>query len=904
MDTVFCPKDNTILTNSTSQDNPPSILDYLNNVQIVGENSTEYICICPICGKKKFKIRKDNGKYQCWSNSCSPKEIYKAIVALEKQGIRRSDRPSTRKSDKPKIVPAQESAAEQIDIAKVITKCVLPKIVGKEAGRSKGNRTITYLYSDTQYMERIEKPDAKKPKGYRKDYFSYHSVQPGEWQSGDGPGIWLLYREVEAIAQAKGKTILIVEGEPCVECLWYLGFIAVSPKGSDWTEGKLLAAMIRLKDAGIARVINLVDNDVPGEKKAAKLAAACLEAGLPYHRPDLKDIYPDLPEEGDILDVYEKLVENGMGKDELVGKLEQLFQRAPAFVFEELIETDPTELLRRDLLELSKSTDPVKKILLTRDIKKIHNLTNAEINSALKELKARPEENKPNLLRLDTLFKEAEKGIQYIIPGLLPENETILFVADPKVGKSLATYDAAYAITTGNETFLGEKCKQGRVLIIQTDESMNTAGFRLHKRGFRLTDIDNIAVLDHFNINQIDVIDEILSRNSFDVVIVDCLRKIVSGKEIPENSPEFADIIYQLRDLFSKHEAAGILIHHLNKNPNSSGVDRVRGSSGIAGAVWGIWFLEHILKPDPRNRGKRIVDPNETCRIFSIIARDVQGQRLKIELDLENNHWINHGSDQVSEQETDENKTTEQRVVDLLKSIAPEALPAKEIQSRLGIESNVYSPLKRLYDAKSIYKKDAPGGNGRVLYFIPKGDEQLELPETLPSLPNLEPSQTRSQGVITSLLTEESVVMDEVKPVEIELDKDEAVIYPSCDVVIQLPEVSSGTGFAPHHKDDHHSITSISQEDLVILPPKLKEPITIPEASVPDSINPEIAPKFKAGDQVALDGDISTCLFVDNSRFDTTQNCFMYEIKPFPGEYQEDRLMDFEQARSRIELDF
>jgi phosphoribosyl 1,2-cyclic phosphodiesterase len=82
------------------------------------------------------------------------------------------------------------------------------------------------------------------------------------------------------------------------------------------------------------------------------------------------------------------------------------------------------------------------------------------------------------------------------------------------------------------------------------------------------------------------------------------LRRISAGRQLSENSAEFADAVYQLKELIARYNAAAILIHHTNKNSEAVGVERVRGSSAIAGAVWGVWELGHILKPDPNNKKK------------------------------------------------------------------------------------------------------------------------------------------------------------------------------------------------------------------------------------------------------------------------------------------------------------
>ncbi len=45
-----------------------------------------------------------------------------------------------------------------------------------------------------------------------------------------------------------------------------------------------------------------------------------------------------------------------------------------------------------------------------------------------------------------------------------------------------------------------------------------------------------------------------------DLVIIDNLRRINADREISENSAEFADLIYRLKELLTRYGAAGLLI--------------------------------------------------------------------------------------------------------------------------------------------------------------------------------------------------------------------------------------------------------------------------------------------------------------------------------------------------------
>lgn len=393
--------------------------------------------------------------------------------------------------------------------------------------------------------------------------------------------------------------------------------------------------------------------------------------------------------------------------------------------------TDPDERLRLELKALLKETDPIKSMRKRAEIASHYRLKSSEIDKALKCLDDRSKTNQPRRMGLSQLFDLPMSAIEYVIPGMLPRGETALLVASPKAGKSLLAYDAAFAVATGEADFLGEQVEQGKVLIIQCDESVNTARGRLIKRGFRHEDTENVQFVDSFKISQLDLLEEWLESFHPTLVVIDSLRRISVGRDLSENSAEFADTVYQLKELIARYNAAAILIHHSAKNQEAVGVDRVRGSSAIAGAVWGVWQLDHILKPDPKNKKRKIVDPKDPNRILSITARDVEGQRMLIEFDPDNNHWLNRGEEGVEECEANNRKTNEERILNLLRSIAPTGLEASELNETLNLGRGIYVYLNRLLGKNVIGSRPSTKDRRRTVYFCSKNN----LGDTPPSLP-------------------------------------------------------------------------------------------------------------------------------------------------------------------------
>ncbi len=295
-----------------------------------------------------------------------------------------------------------------------------------------------------------------------------------------------------------------------------------------------------------------------------------------------------------------------------------------------------------------------------------YQMPSKDIKRALQAIKQHATTPESQCYALDEFFALESQGLEWQIPELLPVGETIILAGSPKTGKTLLAIDAAFAVATDEGTFLGETVTTGRVLIVSVDESAHSTKAKLQKRGFRRSDSPKVQVMTKFDIRQLRTLEERLEIFRPHLVIIDSLRRIHHGIEVNENSAEFADNIYTLKETLTRYKAAGILIHHTNKNQEALGVSKIRGSSAIAGAVWGTWQLEHIPKPDPKYKKKFVIDPKDPRRILSVFARDTEGQQLQVQLDLENNSWTNQGEVGDSEISKEERTTIKNRIINIL----------------------------------------------------------------------------------------------------------------------------------------------------------------------------------------------------------------------------------------------
>lgn len=381
------------------------------------------------------------------------------------------------------------------------------------------------------------------------------------------------------------------------------------------------------------------------------------------------------------------------------------------------------ERFKYELKVLLQMDDEVERIRLISALAPKYSMSAGQIEKAMSAMKTRTQTPEAKALDLDELFDLEVEGLNWLIPGLLPAKETVILAASPKVGKTLLSIDVAFAIATGECNFLGERVKQGRILLVSTDESLSSTRNKLITRGFRHSDKGLIKILPAWDISQMSKLEELLEDFKPDLVIIDSVRRINKGNEISENSAEFADNIYTLKETLQRYGAAGILIHHTNKSSEATGVNRLRGSSAIAGAVWGIWQLDQIPKPDPNNKNKQIIDPKDPKRIFSVFARDIEGQTLLIELNPENCSWSKLGESGVSEEDKSQGETIASKVLDVLKkNLHKPGLSGREIIELIEgdfEDRSIYNQLNRMVSKRIISSRPAPGDKRYKLYSLP-----------------------------------------------------------------------------------------------------------------------------------------------------------------------------------------
>lgn len=150
-----------------------------------------------------------------------------------------------------------------------------------------------------------------------KSFYWQHSDGRGGWNKGRGNAQHCLYEAGEI-----ADTVYICEGEKDADSVHELGFNAVSGENGagpgKWCE-EYTKQLERCKTAYI-----FCDNDDVGRAYQQEIAAKLSKAGIEVYILDLTEIWPEIPEHGDISDYIAHV-----GKDEALKVLSALITAAP-----------------------------------------------------------------------------------------------------------------------------------------------------------------------------------------------------------------------------------------------------------------------------------------------------------------------------------------------------------------------------------------------------------------------------------------------------------------------------------------------------------------------------------------------------------------------------------------------
>jgi hypothetical protein len=212
--------------------------------------------------------------------------------------------------------------------------------------------------------------------------------------------------------------------------------------------------------------------------------------------------------------------------------------------------------------------------------------------------------------------------IRYIVSDLLPVGLHLL-AGSPKIGKSW------FALWLCNQVAAGEKVwefdtAKCPTLYLSLEDTMD----RLH---LRLSTITESGSEDSWFVTSVDAgtLTEqleafIQAHPDIGLIVIDTLAR-VRDSATSSYMNDYGEM-RRFKELADKYRLALILVHHLRKASDSDPVNMVSGSTGLIGAVDGIYILEKDARFD--NQAK-----------LHITGRDTPDMQLRLEFDREDNVW-------------------------------------------------------------------------------------------------------------------------------------------------------------------------------------------------------------------------------------------------------------------------
>ncbi len=318
------------MTNSNNFDTTlqPEFKDLIGHLTPAKGGKEKGKYICPVCGDDNLSVCHD-GKFKCFSNECDTKEIY--IETLKLAGLYQEPRSenSFNSGTKRNNNRKHQSKKTHLELAKfestdnIFTQSEMiptPKFLKQQTSDSEVTRT-TYWYCQTYGVYRYDFSEGKSIRPFIEQ-------QDGKIRYQKGNKVFLPYGLKQVDDYAKGKWILLVEGEKCVEQAKRLGIVSVTFQGSDWTRDRIAQNITKLKQAKVAGILVFPDNDHAGYKKAVEFLKCAQFLGLPCKLLEFKKWFKYMKQGDDLVDVFNKY-----GAENTISMLDEALNESKYYKF-------------------------------------------------------------------------------------------------------------------------------------------------------------------------------------------------------------------------------------------------------------------------------------------------------------------------------------------------------------------------------------------------------------------------------------------------------------------------------------------------------------------------------------------------------------------------------------------
>jgi hypothetical protein len=491
-----------------------SILDYVDEL----EPSKDGKYICPACGGNDFSINKNNGAYTCWHDS---------------------------------------SASHRSEIRNVLAPMVRWEKPQRDPGR------FYFPYEDTTGAEAVvvHRVDGNGEKRIWQEFPTIDKTAPDhKKQLQEIKARILPYKYNEAVAESKktGLPIIVVEGEPTCQAVWSVGLPSITFLGGSKqyrTNGDYSQLFRGLK------LVLAPDRDELGVSFMKEIEADNPGAQWLYADPKSWE-WSNLPG-GSGLDLSD-YIEDGATKDDLLASISSQGKHKgqdgkPSY---EDIMTSIEHFVGLYVSDVRIAYETVS-WLEARGVK----MSQANIDKLIHEGRERVY-GRQELDTIDALeIAKDDKCREWLIAGILPLGSVMLLAASGGTGKSTLIYNWALNIALG-QPWSKRRCKQGRSLIIQSDEPLVDTSEKLGVIGYAEAGIGagDIAFWETWRFAHMTQLEDYVRKHRPSFIAIDSLTACLAGMDVDLVRSNAGDVLYGLRDIANKYNCSVVILHHLNKS--------------------------------------------------------------------------------------------------------------------------------------------------------------------------------------------------------------------------------------------------------------------------------------------------------------------------------------------------
>jgi hypothetical protein len=569
------------------------------------------------------------------------------------------------------------------------------------------------------------------------------------WRHRDEHGRWVYDRKgiAPSLYQPKpvGDTVLLVEGEKDVDTLCALGFPAVcAPDGAGpgkWR--KEYSEALRGKV-----VVILWDNDQVGRDFAMECAYSLVSKAAALRLVDLKDLWPEIPEHGDISDfLQEKGAKPGMVQ--LTGYIETLPNWQPD------LDTATEDQMA---LMLGVTVEEYREIEAKEEARKAshsQDYWDAMLSQEPPNEQESPQEASEEVTILPSIEIEAHKNTQkgqfrplqefeeqeaqWLIPGYLPQGQITLLASDGGIGKTTLWCDLVAALSSGKKTILDKEDLQRepmRVCFLTTEDSVR----KKLKKKLRLSgaDMGNVMTVDFAQDKTGSLQALKLGSSDLSQAIRECRPALCVIDPIQGFLPRDVNMASRnaMRDclapLITLGEEVGtsfLIVCHTNKRKQASGRDRIADSADLWDIARSVLMAGYTQDQDVRylsNEKNNYTALQETV-LFSIDENglpEVQGTTFQRDRD-----FVSQSATASAPSSREDCKSW---VLGLLDEVGG-TIASKELEERAKDAGYSYATLRRvkkeLKEEKVVrFIQGGSSKDGSKVWYIQRFDVLTELP--------------------------------------------------------------------------------------------------------------------------------------------------------------------------------